>query len=283
LCCFFVDRYCIEKHLRKYEWIYPSDSSQVLGTIKLKGKKVKVYSRLNVRKIRSKYQWFKLGYSVKSEVLENNQFVKKISKNKNKRKNQLLLNSENDNDVCEYVLLYGEWQCVKYIAPIIDYESNNGNPKIPKNERGNIEIWSKSHVPGNCVHVSNEFVLTHGLVLNELSEIELMLMKKCVGNIKNIVIVAAKNLQINFAEAMIGFDFRNRMIVPIFDGIVIVDKFESKLMKKIIVLMKLKLRKKKKKQQKECHELIIESESDDAEERESRDCRKSKLDKMEID
>lgn len=82
--------------------------------------------------------------------------------------------------------LYGEWQTVIYKAdPLID-------GIVPLNEYGNMEVWSTADVPVNATH----------LKLPRISTI-------------------AKKLGLSYAPAVVGFEVKNGMNRPIFDGIIV--------------------------------------------------------------
>merc|ERR1712176_1461337 len=171
--------FVIEKFVKKYECIYPNDESAVIGHVRSH----KVFPICNLRELHTKDRWYKLGYVLKEG---------EISKPVKKVKTSHMSKSE---EPCTD--LFGQWQCVQYIAPKI-------GPKdaLPTNSRGNIELWSDKHLPVGCVHV------------------------KLKG-----AVFAAKRMKIEYAKAMIGFDQRRCRSVPVFEGIVIHKQYEEELRK----------------------------------------------------
>lgn len=70
-----------------------------------------------------------------------------------------------------------------------------------QNERGQVEVWSEKCLPPGTVH--------------------LRLPRSAL---------VAKRLEIDFAPAMVGFDFRNARCVPMFDGIVVCREFKDAIL-----------------------------------------------------
>lgn len=70
-----------------------------------------------------------------------------------------------------------------------------------QNERGQVDVWSEKCLPPGTVH----------LRLPRL-------------------VPVAKRLEIDFAPAMVGFDFRNGRSIPVFDGIVVCAEFRNAIL-----------------------------------------------------
>ena len=64
--------------------------------------------------------------------------------------------------------------------------------KIPKNKFGNIDLWVPSMLPAGSTHIGYK------------------------GTSK-----IARDLKLNYAEAVTGFEFKNRRAIPILKGIVL--------------------------------------------------------------
>ncbi|CAI0548179.1 unnamed protein product, partial [Linum tenue] len=88
--------------------------------------------------------------------------------------------------------LYGEWQ----LEPLQLPPAVNGI--VPKNERGQVDVWSEKCLPPGTVHLRLPRVFN-----------------------------VAKRLDIDYAPAMVGFEFRNGRSVPIYDGIVVCTEFKD--------------------------------------------------------
>lgn len=107
--------------------------------------------------------------------------------------------SEADDDAEEAsegnIVLYGKWQTEPLCLP----RAVNGI--VPRNERGHVDVWSEKCLPPGTVH----------LRLPRL-------------------VPVAKRLEIDFAPAMVGFDFRNGRSIPVFDGIVVCAEFRNAIL-----------------------------------------------------
>ena len=158
----------MEKFVKKYEAIHPKDESAVIGRTK---SGLAVYSIANLRDLPTRERWYKLGFVVRAGAAA----VKQV-------KTSHMSKSE-----AEFTDLFGEWQCVAYVAPKV-----GPTDKLPVNSRGNIELWSAGHLPKGCVQVT-----------------------------RSGAVFAAKRMKVEWAKAMVGFAQRRSRSVPVFDGIVV--------------------------------------------------------------
>ncbi|KAJ3259580.1 hypothetical protein HK103_002134 [Boothiomyces macroporosus] len=85
--------------------------------------------------------------------------------------------------------LYGEWQTEVLSRPILQ------NMALPSNKYGNFELFHPNMLPVGCVHLSGPYY-------------------------KRI----AKSLGISFKEVVTGFEFRNRRMVPVVDGVLVFEQ-----------------------------------------------------------
>lgn len=172
--------YVLEKDLKFNEILMPKISC---GGLSKKGKVTKgkegfipVYKRSNVHIVRSARGWFMRG-----RVLKVGERPLKIRpKNTNKKRGkrgtedefQLSDNDADDNDDGEDGRLYAESQTTLYVPPpVVD-------GKIPKNAFKNIDVYEPWMIPAGCVHIRDK-----------LAE------------------KAAKLMGIEYAPAVVGFDF----------------------------------------------------------------------------
>lgn len=95
-----------------------------------------------------------------------------------------LVRSMNGTDAT--VDLFGEWQTEPLVIP----ECVNG--VVPKGTRGNIDLWSPEHLPKGTVHVNLPYAK-----------------------------IAARQLGVDFAPAMTGFEIRGGRSVPKLEGVVV--------------------------------------------------------------
>lgn len=94
-----------------------------------------------------------------------------------------------------HLVLYGKWQTEPLCLP----HAIGGI--VPKNERGHVDVWSEKCLPPGTVH----------LRLPRVAPV-------------------AKRLEIDFAPAMVGFEFRNGRSVPVFEGIVVCAEFKDAIL-----------------------------------------------------
>lgn len=179
--------YALECQLKQSEIIYPKNESSKCGTFRNKsfGRKkesqqevFQVYKRSCVHSLKSVKAWFFRG-----RVLKIGEQPLKIKRNKPNMLKSGSLNQEthDGNDQEEVTRLYAEFQTNLYIPPpIID-------GKIPKNAFGNIEIYTATMIPEN------------GYLLKTSPKYTMKLAEK-----------AARLLDIDFARAIVAFDFGNR-------------------------------------------------------------------------
>ncbi|KAF5480011.1 hypothetical protein F2P56_000787 [Juglans regia] len=178
--------YAIERWLTKYQLLYPK--APVLGFCSGHP----VYPRSCVQTLKTKERWLREGLQVKAHELP----VKEL-----KRSVRLPRVSDPEDDECgggNYegtIQLYGKWQLEALHLP----RAVNGI--VPKNERGQVEVWSQKCLPPGTVHLRLPRVF-----------------------------YVAKRLEIDYAPAMVGFEFRNGRSHPIFDGIVVCAEFKDAIL-----------------------------------------------------
>lgn len=179
--------YCLEQHLARNECIHPR---KPVGLFKgqavflVKDKQVLLPAR----------RWQRLGRVIKPE--EQAKPAKRRSDGKNKRQNDgdsdedgepRSSNSTQDGDSTDpNAALYGQWQTTEFMPePVVD-------GRVPKNQYGNIELWSQAHIPRGGVHL-------------QLPRIDTL----------------ARDLGVDFAPAVVGFEVKNGKTYPKMDGIVV--------------------------------------------------------------
>lgn len=95
-----------------------------------------------------------------------------------------VVKSKNGTD--DTVDLFGEWQTVPLVIP----ECVDG--KVPRGIRGNVDLWTPDHLPKGTIHIN----LPHARI-------------------------AARQLGVDFASAMTGFELRGGRPVPKLEGVVV--------------------------------------------------------------
>ncbi|CAL0307656.1 unnamed protein product [Lupinus luteus] len=178
--------YAIEKWLTKYQVLHPK--GPILGFCSGHS----VYPRTCVKTVKTKERWLREGLQVKAGELP----VKEI---KRSIKPQKVQDSGADDYYCsdsmENSKLYGMWQ----LEPLNLPHAVNGI--VPKNERGQVDVWSEKCLPPGTVHLRFPRAFS-----------------------------VAKRLEIDYAPAMVGFEFKNGRSHPVYDGIVVCAEFKDVLL-----------------------------------------------------
>ncbi|CAI9753228.1 unnamed protein product [Fraxinus pennsylvanica] len=151
-----------------------------------------VYPRTCVQTLHTKERWLREGLQVKADELP----AKVLKRSLNLSKEQAHVDDEySEVDREGTVSLYGKWQTEKLCLP----RAINGI--VPKNERGRVDVWSEKCLPPGTVHLRLPRV---GLV--------------------------AKRLDIDYAPAMVGFEFRNGRSFPVVEGIVVCAEYKDAIL-----------------------------------------------------
>ncbi|XP_021728088.1 DNA repair protein RAD4-like [Chenopodium quinoa] len=174
--------YAMEKWLTKYQTLHPR--GPVLGFCSGHT----VYPRTCVQILHTKERWLREGLQVKESELP-----AKVVKSSTKNRRGQTIEVE---DFCEggsdEVSLFGKWQTEPLCLP----PAVNGI--VPKNERGQVDVWSEKCLPPGTVHLRFPRLVP-----------------------------VVKRLGINFAPAMVGFEFRNGRSIPVYEGIVVCTEFKE--------------------------------------------------------
>jgi hypothetical protein len=164
-------KYFLDKFLTKFQAIFPQDTKPIdkLG-------KFNIFDRKFLVELHSKDGWLKKGRVVKKDET----YFKLVKASATSS----LISSE----------LFGEWQTDEFVQPVAE------NGKVPKNERGQVDLWIPNGMPKGCVHMTEP----------NLSK-------------------TAKKLDIDYAKAMLGFEIHGRRSVPNIQGIIVCEEFEHVL------------------------------------------------------
>lgn len=116
-------RYVLERHLKKYEMVYPKEP--IVGHIK----EEPIYLRNNVQLLHTKDRWIRQMRVVKAS-----------------ERPLKAVRSMNGTDAT--VDLFGSWQTDPLvIAPCV-------NGKVPRGIHGNVDLWTPAHLPNGTAHVN---------------------------------------------------------------------------------------------------------------------------------
>ncbi|KAK3294291.1 Rad4 transglutaminase-like domain-containing protein [Chaetomium fimeti] len=185
--------FVLARHLKREEALLPA--AQPVKTFKNKGKTAEeepVYARGDVVQVKSAETWHKQGRAPKP----GEQPLKRVpyrAATTNRRREI----AEAEAATGEKVLqgLYGFDQTDWIIPPPIE------DGVIPKNEYGNIDLFAQHMCPEGAVHVPFRGAMR-----------------------------VAKRMGIDFAEAVVDFEFGHRMAVPVIQGVVIAEEHHDQLM-----------------------------------------------------
>lgn len=178
--------YALERWLTKYQILHPK--GPILGFCSGHP----VYPRTCVQILHSKIRWLREGLQVRA-----NEFPAKVLKRtvKNNKEHASEADDEIQDDDGKNTELYGMWQTEPLcLPPAVD-------GKVPKNERGQVDVWSEKCLPPGTVHLRLPRVF-----------------------------LVAKRLGIDYAPAMVGFEFRKGGSIPVFDGIVVCTEFKDSIL-----------------------------------------------------
>lgn len=175
--------YAIERWLTKYQTLYPK--GPVLGFCSGHP----VYPRTSVKTLKTKQRWLREALQVKI-----NELPAKVLKQSQKsgKVHSLEADDDGEGEGEEAFGLYGEWQTEPLQLP---YAVNG---IVPRNERGQVDVWSEKCLPHGTVH----------LRLPRL-------------------VPVVQRLGVDFAPAMVGFEFRNGKSYPLYEGLVVCAEFKD--------------------------------------------------------
>lgn len=152
-----------------------------------------VYPRTCVQVLRTKERWLREGLQLKANELPAK--VLKRSPKQNKEQASEADDYDEGDNCGRDTSLYGEWQTEPLQLP------HAVDGIVPRNERGQVDVWSEKCLPPGTVHLRFP-----GLV------------------------PIAKRLEIDFAPAMVGFEFRNGRSLPVYEGIVVCTEFKDAIL-----------------------------------------------------
>jgi len=187
--------FILERHFKREEALLPNAKHVKMFTVKGKGEtstEEKVYHRKDVVNCKTMETWHKEGRAPKP----GEQPLKRVpyrAATTNRRREL----AEAENASGEKILqgLYSRDQTDWIIPPPIE------NGVIPKNSFGNIDLYVDSMLPAGAVHIPAR------------------------GTVK-----ICKRLGIDYAEAVVGFEFGHRMAVPVINGVVVAEEHYDTMM-----------------------------------------------------
>ncbi|KAK8051965.1 Rad4 transglutaminase-like domain-containing protein [Apiospora rasikravindrae] len=190
--------YALARHLKREEALLPSAVPVKVFRNKGKGNKVEeedVYLRKDVVEVKSAETWHKQGRAPlpDAEPLKHAPYRAATT---NRRREIAEMEARTGEKVLQplYSIDQTDW--------IIPDPIKDG--VIPKNDYGNIDMFAEHMCPKGAVHVPYR------------------------GTVK-----VCKRLGIDFAEAVVGFEFGHRMAVPVIHGVVVAEKHEERVLEEL--------------------------------------------------
>jgi xeroderma pigmentosum group C-complementing protein len=179
--------YVLERHLKHNEVIHPLD---VVGKVNvgssMNPRMEPIYRRKNVHTVRSADKWYRMG----RDVLPGEQPLKHAKPKKGRLPS--IGPDERVEDQGEEVgaALYAEFQTELYIPPPVV------RGRVPRNVYGNLDLYVPSMCPPGGVHIRHKLASK-----------------------------AARILQVDYADAVTGFNFKGRHGTAVIQGVVVAEEF----------------------------------------------------------
>ncbi|GAA6052837.1 hypothetical protein JCM3770_006274 [Rhodotorula araucariae] len=158
----------------------------------------RVFRRADVLAVKSTENWYRQGRAVRTGEIPR-KFVKQRAVTIHRRREEEL--AKMDGGEVDDQPLFSEDQTDVYVPPPVT------DGKVPKNSFGNIDLFVPSMLPAGAVHLPSKVAV------------------KC-----------AKMLGIDYAEAIIGFEFRQRRATPLMAGVVVAAEHADLLREAIMTL-----------------------------------------------
>ncbi|OQV03241.1 Rad4 beta-hairpin domain-containing protein [Cladophialophora immunda] len=176
--------YVLERHLRLNEVIHPRHEVGKVSSGPLKAAKLEsVFRRRDVHVCRTADAWYRRG----RDVNEGEQPLKRVVPKRQRNLDAATAEDLDDEDEAqEGMALYAEFQTSLYEPPPVVDE------KIPRNAYGNLDVYVPSMIPAGAVHIRHPLASA-----------------------------AARVLEINYADAVTGFQFKGRQGTAVIDGVVV--------------------------------------------------------------
>lgn len=179
--------YVLKRHLKHNEVIHPPD---VVGKVNvgssMNPRMEPIYRRQNVHTVRSADKWYRMG----RDVLPGEQPLKHAKPKKGR------LPSIGPDDVAEDqgeevgAALYAEFQTEVYVPPPVV------RGRVPRNVYGNLDLYVPSMCPPGGVHIRHKLASK-----------------------------AARMLQVDYADAVTGFNFKGRHGTAVVQGVVVAQEY----------------------------------------------------------
>ncbi|KAK0856126.1 hypothetical protein LTR03_001534 [Friedmanniomyces endolithicus] len=177
--------YALERHLRRHEVLFPRrEVGKVNAGTAAKPRMEGVFRRQDVVGCRSAEKWYRMG----REVRAGEQGLKLVKAARRLGRAKEVEEDGEGGEEVRMTALYALHQTEVYVPPAVV------NGRVPRNAYGNLDIYVPSMVPAGGVH------LRHPLTQ-----------------------VAARQLRVDYADAVTGFSFKGRQGTAIIEGAVVAE------------------------------------------------------------
>ncbi|KAI1447817.1 Rad4-domain-containing protein [Annulohypoxylon stygium] len=190
--------YVLKRHLKREEALLPEAAPVKVFQVKGKGSKVEeedVYLRKDVVAVKSAETWHKQGRAPMDGVQPLKHAPYRAATTNRRR------------EIAEAEALTGH----KVLQPLYSFDQTDWiipppiqNGVIPKNEYGNIDMFAEHMCPEGAVHIPYRGVVR-----------------------------VCKRLEVDYAEAVVGFEFGHRMAVPVIQGVVVAQEHYERVMEEL--------------------------------------------------
>ncbi|KAK5724609.1 hypothetical protein LTR15_004655 [Elasticomyces elasticus] len=182
--------YALERHLRRGEVVWPRrEVGKVNAGSAKRARMEAVFRRQDVVVVRSGEKWYRLGRVVKG----GEQPIKHVRAAARVGGKRAAEDSEEEEEERK-TGLYAEFQTEVYVPPVVV------KGKVPRNKFGNLDVYVPSMVPGGGVHVRHLFAKA-----------------------------AARELGVDFVDAVVGFSFKGRQGTAVVDGGVVAEEYAGRV------------------------------------------------------
>lgn len=217
--------YVLERHLKKFEYIRPEDkiAENIVGQVRGEN----ILKRSLVHTLHTAEKWLSEEGRIVRPGENPVKFVKSRASNNGRSLND---ESKDDDDLDDprqpplgQVGVFGIWQTDEYIPPPII------NGIIPKNKYGNMDLFLPSMLPQGAAHVKESELMMRAANVPRIPLRGLSLKR------------IARLSGIDFADAVVGFDYHGGRSIPVTDGIIVAsenqDMVEQEFFKKLYELL----------------------------------------------
>ncbi|KAI9659618.1 MAG: hypothetical protein M1831_003699 [Alyxoria varia] len=180
--------YALERHLKHNEVIHPKTESGKVAVGKgLSASVEPIYRRANVQGVKSADKWFRSGREIKA-----GQQPLRFGRKRRRHIRSLSADAHASDEEDDTVGLYAIFQTELHEPPAC------ANGKVPRNNFGNLDVYVPSMIPPGAVHVRSSDAAA-----------------------------AARIINIDYADAIVGFQFKGRQGTAVTRGVIVATEYQE--------------------------------------------------------